>query len=266
MGRLEHTRFLRSLAIAALGLWASAAIADDWPVPSVEVPDTRFEMVDVAGGCFEMGDFEGSGNLDEKPLHHVCVEPFAIGKYPVSQLEWISIMGQNPSANPKCGGSCPVENMTWTEAQEFIRRLNSRGTPKYRLPTEAEWEYAARGGDRKRTWAGTSDPSQLGSYAWFIENAFFQTHPVGQKKPNEFGLYDMSGNVWEWTADRYSADYYAKSPEHDPPGPTSGDRRVVRGGYWGSPSELLRTTRRVSLPPDARGPGFGLRLVRSVSG
>ena len=265
MNRSERLWCRSALAAAALTVCGSVAVADDWPTSTIEMPDLRFQMTDVAGGCFEMGDFQGSGNYDEKPRHRVCVESFAIGKYPVSQLEWISVMGQNPSANATCGGSCPVENVSWSEAQEFIRRLNERSAAKYRLPTEAEWEYAARGGDRARPWAGTSDPTQLGAYAWYIENAFFQSHPVGEKKPNEFGLYDMSGNVWQWTADRYAADYYTKSPEHDPQGPASGDRRVLRGGYWGSPSELLRTTRRISLPPDAHGPGFGLRLVRTAS-
>ena len=153
-------------------------------------------------------------------------------------------MGQNPSANATCGGSCPVENVSWSEAQEFIRRLNERGAAKYRLPTEAEWEYAARGGDRPRPWAGTSDPAQLGTYAWYIENAFFQSHPVGEKKPNEFGLYDMSGNVWQWTS----------SPAGD-------GKHEVRGGSWDNPAKALQTSKRLAWAdrPDA---GMGFRCVK----
>jgi formylglycine-generating enzyme required for sulfatase activity len=218
-------------------------------------------MVRIPGGCYEMGDFLGIGEDNEKPKHQVCVKTFLIGKYPVSQMEWIQAMGGNPSAYRDCGGSCPVENVSWNDIQEYLRRLNSRGGAKYRLPTEAEWEYAARSGGKVEAWAGTNDATELAAYAWFIENASFQTHPVGGKKPNGLGLYDMTGNVWEWTSDRYSASYYANSPKQDPTGPAAGNLRVLRGGYWGDPDQLMRTTRRIALPPNARGPGYGVRLV-----
>lgn len=249
------------MSVAATGA-ASLAIADDWPEPSGPPPKV-FEMVKVPNGCYEMGDFLGIGEENERPMHDVCVKGFLLGKYPVSQMEWISVMGKNPSANGGCGGFCPVEDVSWDEVQGFLLRLNARGTRKYRLPTEAEWEYAARSGGKNDTWAGTKNPAELGAYAWFIENAVLQSHPVGKKKPNEFGIYDMSGNVWQWTSDGYAADFYANSPKQDPTGPAIGKLRVLRGGYWGDPKEMMRTTRRIALPSDAKGPGYGLRLVET---
>jgi formylglycine-generating enzyme len=259
---LRRSRMVVLCAAAAVST-PFLAIADDWPEP-VGPPPKGFEMVKVPGGCYEMGDFSGSGQDNERPTHHVCVKTFLLGKYPVSQMEWIMIMGKDPSANSGCGGFCPVENVSWTDIQEFLRRLNARKGAKYRLSTEAEWEYAARSGGKAETWSGTSNPAELAAYAWFIEDAGMQTHPVGKKKPNPLGLYDMSGNVWEWTSDWYDASYYATSAQQDPPGPASGKLRVLRGGYWGDPNEMMRTTRRIALPPDARGPGYGFRLVQSA--
>jgi formylglycine-generating enzyme required for sulfatase activity len=259
---LLHRSMMIVLGAAAVSS-APWAVADDWPGP-VGPPPKGFEMVKIPGGCYEMGNSPGVGEDNERPKHHVCVKTFLMGKYPLSQMEWIMIMGKNPSANGGCGGFCPIENVSWNDTREFLQRLNARKGPKYRLPTEAEWEYAARSGGKAETWSGTSNPAELAAYAWFIEDSVLQTHPVGKKKPNGFGLYDMSGNVWEWTSDLYGASYYASSPEQDPTGPASGKLRVLRGGYWGDPNEMLRTTRRIALPPDARGPGYGLRLVQTT--
>jgi sulfatase modifying factor 1 len=261
---MSVSKRLMTIVMAAVAIGVGPwAVADDWPdSPAYGPPAKGFEMVKVSGGCFEMGDFSGIGEANERPKHPVCVKDFLLGKYPVSQMEWISVTGRNPSANVNCGGFCPVENVSWKDVQEFLRLLNARGGGEYRLPTEAEWEYAARSGGKAETWAGTSKAAELGDYAWFIENAVFQTHPVGKKKPNEFGLYDMSGNVWHWTADWYAEAYYAKSPQQDPTGPASGTLRVLRGGFWGDPQQMMRTTRRIGLPPDARSPGYGLRLVQ----
>ena len=250
-----------AVGAAAIGV-APRAVADDWPESAGGPPPKGFEMVKVPGGCYDMGDFLGLGEDNERPKHRVCVKDFLLGKYPVSQMEWIMTMGKNPSANGNCGGFCPVENVSWNETQEFLRRLNARRGPQYRLPTEAEWEYAARSGGKSETWAGTSNVAELGAYAWFIENAVFQIRPVGTKKANGLGLFDMSGNVWQWTADWYGETYYANSPEQDPRGPATGKLRVLRGGYWGDPSPMMRTTRRIALQPDARSPGYGLRLVQ----
>jgi sulfatase modifying factor 1 len=248
---------------AAVVCAAAPALADDWPAETAKTPDKGLAMVAVRGGCFTMGDFAGVGDDNELPTHRVCVGDFRIGKYPVTQTEWIQVMGHNPSAHDSCGvGYCPVENVSWNDVQAFIGRLNQRGKAKYRLPTEAEWEYAARSGGKDEQWAGTSDPKRLVEYAWFLGNADWQLHRVGEKKPNGVGLHDMTGNVWEWTADWYAADYYAKSPEQDPQGPPSGSLRVLRGGFWGSLDGLARTTRRVALAPQTKSPGYGFRLVQ----
>ena len=259
--RFSKTWIISVMGAAVVGA-APLAVADDWPASTIAPPPKGFVMVKVPGGCYDMGDSLGSGEDNERPKHRVCVKDFLIGKFPVSQSEWIQVMGKNPSAYDSCGGSCPVESVSWTDIQEFLRRLNARGAAKYRLPTEAEWEYAARSSGKADAWAGTSNPAELGEYAWFLDNASFQPHPVGKKKPNGLGLYDMSGNVWQWTSDRYAANYYLSSPERDPAGPAAGRLRVLRGGYWGDPDEMMRTTRRIALAPDARGPGYGLRLVQ----
>ena len=260
--KILSQRLMIFVMAAALAGVAANAIADPWPEGPDGPPPKVLEMVKIPGGCFEMGDSLGLGEANERPKHRVCVTEFQLGKFPVSQMEWISVMGKNPSANGTCGGFCPVESVSWDDIQEFLQRLNARGNAKYRLPTEAEWEYAARSGGKAETWSGTSNVAELGDYAWFIENAKFQSHAVGEKKPNGLGLYDMSGNVWQWTSDWFAPAYYASSPEQDPKGPDSGKLRVLRGGYWGDPSQMLRTTRRIALPPTARGPGFGLRLVQ----
>jgi formylglycine-generating enzyme required for sulfatase activity len=147
--------------------------------------------------------------------------------------------------------------------QEFLRRLNERTNKRYRLPTEAEWEYAARDGGKDERWAGTSNDKQLGEYAWFLNNSKYVSHPTGTKKPNGLGLYDMTGNVWEWVSDWYSEDFYAKSPKDAPEGPPSGRTRVLRGGYWGDTSGFARATRRIGLLPDAKAAGYGFRVAMS---
>jgi sulfatase modifying factor 1 len=256
-------RFVMGVAASAAVVASMPAFADDWPGVEILPPDKGLVMVAVPGGCFQMGDFLGEGDDNEQPRHRVCVKDFRIGKYPVTQTEWIQVMGRNPSAYDSCGiGYCPVENVSWNDAQEFIRRLNERGTAKYRLPTEAEWEYAARSGGKDEKWAGTSDPKKLVEYAWYAANADWQTHRVGEKKPNGLGLYDMTGHVWQWTSDWYAPDYYAKSPEQDPQGPATGTQRVLRGGFWGSLDNMARTTRRIGLAPQTHSPGYGFRLVQ----
>jgi sulfatase modifying factor 1 len=236
------------------------ARADDVPVGPPE-PIRLMEMVLVKGGCYDMGDTFGEGASNEKPVHHVCVKDFYLGKYPVTQMQWTSNMAINPSLEPECGMTCPVENVSWNDVQEFIKKLRERTGKPYRLPTEAEWEYAARSGGKDEKWAGTSDEKELGNYAWHYNNSHFQSHPVGQKNPNGLGLYDMSGNVWEWMSDWYNGEYYANSPTDEPQGPETGRTRVLRGGYWGDLSIWLRTARRIGLDPDAKAAGYGVRLV-----
>jgi formylglycine-generating enzyme required for sulfatase activity len=218
------------------------------------------EFVYVKGGCYQMGDTFGDGGSFEKPVHEVCVDAFYIGKYVVTQGEWKAIMRSNPSYFSNCGDNCPVEQVSWNDAQDFISTLNSRiGTNKYRLPTEAEWEYAARSGGKKEKWAGTSSESELVNYAWYYKNSGSKTHPVGQKKPNGLGLCDMTGNVWQWVQDWYN-DYNGKS-ERNPAGASTGTYRVDRGGSWDSEARSLRAALRDVNAPDSKFSYLGLRLA-----
>lgn len=226
-------------------------------------PATGMEFVLVFGGCFEMGDTFGDDVEDEKP-HVVCLSPYYIGKYEVTQRQWKKVMGNNPSFDKTCGDDCPVEQVSWYDAQEFIRKLNEmEGTNKYRLPTDAEWEYAARSGGKREKWAGTNDESALGEYSWYSNNSLRETHPVGRKKPNGLGLYDMSGNVWEWVADWYDKYYYSSSPQNDPKGPNSGSVKVFRGGSWFYGPKVLRAATRFRGDPARRDDSVGFRLGAS---
>ena len=234
--------------------------------PSGHAPDytdplTGMEFVRVEGGCYMMGDAFGDGELDERPVHRVCLDEFRIGRFEVTQAQWIKVMGENPSefACP----DCPVEGVSWIDAQEFIEKLNLAGGGGYRLPTEAEWEYAARSGGRKERFAGTSDASKIGEFAWHDANSGGRTHPAGQKKPNGLGLYDMSGNVWEWASDCYGEGYYLISPVGNPKGPETCTSRVLRGGSWYRDPADLRASLRSTYKPDIERSSFGLRLVRT---
>ena len=202
-----------------------------------------------------MGDkFNGS-------VHEVCVNDFYLGKYVVTQRLWEKLMKTNPSYYKKCGPDCPVDGISWNNAQEFIKKLNAQTGKHYRLPTEAEWEYAARSGGKNEIWAGTSDEKNLGKYAWFFKNSGETTHKVGLKKPNGLGLYDMSGNIGEWCQDWYSDSYYKNRPKDNPQGPEKGEKRVMRGGSWDDNVIKLRTVSRFSFAPVSNSPIFGLRLV-----
>ena len=229
-------------------------------------PTTGIEMVYVKGGCYQMGDTSGAGGPEEKPVHEVCVDDFYMGKYEVTQGQWKSVMRNNPSYFASCGDNCPVDSVSWNDAQDFIRRLNSRsGEGKYRLPTEAEWEFAARSGGKRERYSGGD---VLTDVAWFSEIGGDiinrRTIPVGKKKQNGLGIYDMSGNVWEWTNDWYGSDYYSSSPPKNPTGPDSGDRRVLRGGSWLNGAFDLRTTYRNFLTPNYRSHAIGFRLLRTI--
>jgi formylglycine-generating enzyme required for sulfatase activity len=217
------------------------------------------QMVFVKGGTFQMSDVFGDGNSNEKPVHEVYVDDFYIGKYPVTQKEWEAIMGNNPSHFK--GENLPVDFVSWEDVQEFIKRLNAKSGINYRLPTEAEWEYAARSGGKAEKWAGTNNESELKDYAWYYKNSDNEIHPVGQKKPNGLGLYDMSGNVWEWVQDWYDEDYYKNSPKDNPKGPSSGQHRVLRGGSWYDFARYIRTANRFRVYPDFRINIFGFRCV-----
>lgn len=217
-------------------------------------------MVYIKGGTFLMGD-DKSENNDEKPAHSVTVSDFYLAKTEVTQAQWRAVMGSDPpELNFKGCDQCPVESVSWDDVQEFIKKLNAKTGKKYRLPTEAEWEYAARGGGKQTyTYAGSNTVDEV---AWYDSNAGSKTHPVSLKKANGLGLYDMSGNVREWCQDRYADDYYAKSPSSNPPGPTTGSLRVFRGGSWLDRPAYVRVAYRLSYAPDDRDDFIGFRLAR----
>ncbi|MDR1920387.1 MAG: formylglycine-generating enzyme family protein [Candidatus Adiutrix sp.] len=261
---------LLSALILSLVMGAAAALAEGTHVNSIGM-----EFVLIPAGSFVMGAPESEskawaslpGRPDRDVLpHQVTIsQPFYLGKYEVTQGQWAAVMGDNPSRYRFEGENNPVENVSWDDIQVFIQKLNQKdGTDRYRLPTEAEWEYAARAGTTSAYSFGDDD-SELGRYAWHQGNARATTHPVGQKEPNAWGLYDMYGNVWELTADWYGANYYADSPASDPRGPSSGTDRVHRGGSFVSAAAQCRSAYRLPCPPGTYNSNFGFRLAISAS-
>ena len=227
---------------------------------SLTVNGVSFDMVYVEGGSFDMGatSEQGSDAYDwEKPVHRVTLSGYYIGKCEVTQELWEAVMGSNPSFSK--GAQYPVEQVSWNDCQEFISRLNSLTGRTFRLPTEAEWEYAARGGNKSRHFK-YSGSDNIGNVAWYWDNSGYGTHAVGTKSPNELGIYDMSGNVWEWCSDWYGKKYSAGA-QTNPQGPSSGSRRVLRGGSWGSSARSCRVSNRYYLDPDYSDINIGLRLV-----
>ena len=243
-------------------------------------------MVFVEGGTFRMGDVWGGGYSNELPVHDVTISSFYIGKYEVTQVLYQEIMGNNPSYFR--GDNLPVEKVTWYNAVEFCNKLSEKdGLEKvytisgtdvtadftkngYRLPTEAEWEYAARSGGRDdRKWSGTNTESELGDYAWYYDNSCslgsshpdYGTNDVGTKLANDLGIYDMSGNVWEWCWDWYGS--YSSSSQTNPTGPTTGSRRVTRGGRWRGHAFYCRTAYRDNYTPSYSYDHLGFRLARN---
>ena len=229
------------------------------------------EMVFVEGGTFLMGctsEQGGDCDADESPNHLVTVSDFYISKYEITQGQWEAIMGtsirqQRDKANREWpirgeGSNYPMYYVSWNEVQEFISRLNSLTGKQYRLPTEAEWEYAARGGKKSKgyKYSGSNFIEQV---AWYKENSNNATHPVGSKQPNELGIYDMSGNVWEWCYDWYGA--YGSGSQTNPVGPGSGSYRVNRGGSWVSIATHIRVSTRDRNTPSYRLSNLGFRLV-----
>jgi formylglycine-generating enzyme required for sulfatase activity len=219
------------------------------------------EFVLIPAGSFVMGS--ASGYNEEIPEHPVTISrPFYLGKYEVTQAQWEAVMGENSPSRHK-GPANPVENVSWEEVREFIEKLNKKeGTARYRLPTEAEWEYAARAGTDTPYFFG-NDKKELSEYAWHGDNSRGRTHPAGEKRPNPWGLYDIYGNVWEWVEDWFDENFYADSPEADPRGPEEGSRRVFRGGGWEYSAEECRSATRGWLAPADRVPIIGFRLVFS---
>ena len=213
------------------------------------VNGVSFDMVRVEGGTFEMGSNDSEAYDDEKPVHSETVRDFYIGSTEVTQNLWEAVMGSNPSKFH--GGNLPVENVSWNDCQTFCERLSDLTGRNFRLPTEAEWEYAARGGNRSRgyKYSGSDD---IGSVAWYWDNSNSKTHPVASKQSNELGLYDMSGNVWEWTSDLWSDNYNSNR---------GGSYRVYRGGSWSNDARFCRSASRFNGSLAYRYYSLGLRLA-----
>lgn len=227
---------------------------------TITVNGVSFTMVYVEGGSFMMGcTSEQSGcESDESPSHRVMLNSFYMGETEVTQELWRAVMGDNPSQFK--GDKLPVEMVSWDDCELFVKFLNRMTGKHFRLPTEAEWEYAARGGRKSESnmYAGANSLSYVG---WYDGNAGGSTHVVKGKLPNELGLYDMSGNVWEWCQDWYSSSYYASSPTDNPKNLSSGSYRVLRGGSWGNDATYCRVASRDDDTPGSRYSGSGFRLV-----
>ncbi|MFI5305009.1 MAG: formylglycine-generating enzyme family protein [Nitrospiria bacterium] len=220
-------------------------------------------MVLVQGGCFEMGDSFDNDLPQAKPVHRVCLKDYYLGESEVTQDEWVKVMGTAPVAFFRSPDR-PVEEASWDDAHAFLKKINELTNLNYRLPTEAEWEYGAREGGKKERWAGTDSPDQVDQYAWFSDNSKGMTHPVKQKLPNQLGLYDMSGNVWEWVQDWFDEDYYQHSPQESPMGPPKGKYLVLRGGSYNSKRASIRVDFRFRDSHDKRYNYFcGFRLALS---
>ncbi len=261
-------------------------------IPVTALNPDEIKMARIKPGCFQMGspDDETGRNRDETQ-HYVCLtHGYYLGKYEVTQGLWRQVMGTNPSHFKNCGDRCPVENVSWNDVRKFIAKLNQLTGLQYRLPTEAEWEYAARAGGTPATYNGDltvngwHNAPELDAIAWYGGNSGVNysnavncstwpdkqytakhcgTHPVGLKKANVWGLYDMLGNVMEWVQDGYGKDYYKNSPSHDPQGQATDSYHVARGGSWKSRAEYVRSANRSGNAADSHSKYRGFRLARS---
>jgi formylglycine-generating enzyme len=249
------------------------ALAPVWP---------DIEMVFIKGDCYKMGVrseglFRNQGQKDEKPVHKVCIDDFYMGKYEVTQGQWEDVMGSNP-AKFKNGNNYPVEQVSWDDVQGFLKKLNNKIGKTFRLPTEAEWEYAARSGGKREKYAGFTNKSDMYKYANFCDtncpadewrtksqnDGYRYTSPVGNYKSNELGLYDMTGNVWEWCQDIYSEEAYSNHKRNNPIYVKSGPNRVFRGGSWYNLPKDMRASNRYYKTTNFRDDSVGFRLVRTV--
>jgi len=244
-------------SVATQSTSSSSSSVSGAAVETITVNGVSFNMVRVDGGTFTMGATSEQGNdafPDEKPAHQVTLSTYSIGETEVTQALWQAVMGSNPSYFK--GDNLPVEKVSWDDCQTFISKLNTATGKRFRLPTEAEWEYAARGGSKSRGYK-YSGSNKIKDVAWYGSN---RTHNVKTKQPNELGLYDMSGNVWEWCQDWYGS--YSSGSKTNPTGPSSGSYRVNRGGGWiDLDAGYCRSSRRDYLTPSDRGNDLGLRLA-----
>ncbi len=276
-------KLILTTAVVAAAIWLAGCSKTPTPKSVSATPDTAalsvdtppadasafsetavggqsFEMAFVAGGTFTMGcaaEQDSDCDDDERPAHSVTLSDYYIGKREVTQGLWKAVTGGNPSHFTR-SDNLPVENVSWDEVNAFIDSLNRKTGRMYRLPTEAEWEYAARGGNKSGGYK-YSGSNTLDSVAWYWYNGGHKTHEAGTKAPNELGIYDMSGNVWEWTGDRYGD--YGSDAQTNPTGPSTGSIRVLRGGSWSYGEGNCRVSNRGGSDPDNSIDGIGFRLV-----
>lgn len=243
-------------------------ISQNFPSSTSSAPTPApipMEFVLIPAGSFTMGTDPGFESGNQMPQHTVTIsKPFYMGKYEVTQAQWQEVMGDNP-AHFK-GPNNPVENVSWEDVQEFIRFLNAKeGCNCYRLPTEAEWEYATRAGTSS-VYSFGDNKNELAEHAWFNDNAGGKTHPVGEKRPNRWGLHDVHGNVFEWVQDWNGENYYSNKSVTDPKGPSTGSHRVIRGGGWALAAEGCRSDSRGFGVPGSEGRSIlvGFRLAQSA--
>jgi formylglycine-generating enzyme required for sulfatase activity len=246
-------------------------------------PYTGMGFVNVPGGCFTMGDTHGDGQGDEKPLHQVCLDSFSLGKHEVTNAQFRKFRPDHDSGiyegNSLNGGNQPVTNVSWYDAAEFAKWLTAKTGRVFRLPTEAEWEYAARGGTGGRNYWGedtavacrNANGADLTAKAQWPEwtttdcnDGYKVSSPAGSFQPNAYGLFDMMGNAWEWTNDWYDAWYYFDSPRNNPQGPSGGKLKIPRGGGWGNASECVRVADRNGFDPEFTILFLGFRLASSA--
>ena len=273
---MKKVTFLPGLLVMFILTWMSCVNKNESSLSNFDAGDVitdhpiDMEMVFIPAGTFIMGADHSAD--DEDPAHEVTLAAYFIGKTVVTQKEWETVMGSNPSE--PIGADFPVVNVSWEDAQEFVKRLSEQTGQTYRLPTEAEWEYACRAGSTTRFYFG-EDTLQLGDHGWYRSNSGMKLHPVAQKKPNGWGLYDMVGNTWEWCEDWWDPDFYERSDQKNPinrkpylyKSPTSGDEftvHVARSGAYGHPPSAHESAHRHGARPGTARPMVSFRCVREI--
>ncbi|PLX93365.1 MAG: formylglycine-generating enzyme family protein [Desulfuromonas sp.] len=251
-----HIRLYKCILMSFLLLVLTAAtnaIAVEQPQTYTD-KSTGMEFVLVPGGCYQMGNLWGGGSYTEYPVHEVCVDSFYMGKTEVTQGQWQKLMKENP-ATFKLGDEYPVESISRADISEFLKKM---GGKDFRLPTEAEWEFACRSGGKEEQFCGGDNVKEV---AWYDKNSGEKPQPVAQKQPNGLGLYDMSGNVWEFCSDIFARIYYESSPKENPQGAASGRHYIKRGGTWDINENFQRSVARGRGSYDEKHYSTGFRVV-----